>query len=97
MRICIATNDGKTIASRAAMAQYFYIYENNKLVEKVKNPYAELGRGRGRAVANLLLEKNINVFVAEHIGENLKESLTLRGVKIVEKAGEVEEILNQYK
>ncbi len=95
MRICIATNDGRTIASRAAMAQYFYIYEDNKLVEKVKNPYAELERGRGRAVANLLLEKNINIFVAEHIGENLKESLILRGVKVIEKEGNIEEILNR--
>ena len=93
MRIAIATDDGKTITLRASLAKHFYIYEGKELKEKLENPYTSLDRGRGRAVASLLISKNIDKFIAGAIGENIKDILIANGIKYEEKEGNIEEVL----
>ncbi len=94
MRIAIASDDGENIAKRASMAKYFYIFENEKKKEVVNNPYIYEGRGRGRLVANLLINKKIEMFIAEMVGENVKEILKYNNIKVIEMEGKIEDALN---
>ncbi len=65
-------------------APYFLIYENGKLIETVKNPFAIGGGGAGFAVAKMLKNKGVGVIVAGHFGEKMVDALEEKGIKRIE-------------
>jgi predicted Fe-Mo cluster-binding NifX family protein len=87
MKIAIAS-EGKDlnseISSLGAKAPYYLIFEDKKLTETIKNPFAVGSGGAGFSVAYLLEGKGVKVFIAKTIGENMKGALDEKGIKFVE-------------
>lgn len=99
MKIAIATidkNDNSEISSRAGRTPFFLIFnEKEELLEVVSNPFSVGGGGVGIAVAKMLADKGIDVFVAETLGENIINSLKEKGVKYYEKQGTAKKALQE--
>jgi len=91
MKIAIAS-EGKNldsqISARGGRAPYYLIFENKKLVEAIKNPFAIGGGGAGFSVAYLLADKNIDLVICEKIGNNMKTALSEKGIKFQEQKAE---------
>jgi len=72
------------IAHNAARAPYFIVFEDNKYIETIKNPFTTWG-GAWFAVAELLKEKWCNKFIAGKIWNNLKNMLQQYNIEFEEK------------
>jgi len=68
------------IAQNAARAQYFLVFDDDKFVEAIKNPFTTWGWA-WFAVAELLKEKKCDLFIAGNIWWNLKNMLDQYGIK----------------
>jgi len=90
MKIAIAS-EGKDIESnvseRGARAPYYLIFENKKLVEVIKNPFAVGGGGAGFSVAYMLADKKVNLIIAGKIGGNMESALKEKGIEFKEESG----------
>ncbi len=90
MKIAIAST-GKDLTSmvsdKAARAPYILITENGELKEAIKNAFAVGGGGAGWSVAYMIKEKGAEMFIAEKVGENMKEALNDNNIKFIEKTG----------
>ena len=62
------------IAENAARAPYFLIFEDNKFIKSIKNPFVS-GWWAGFAVAELLNNEWCEKFIAKKIWDNMKSSL----------------------
>ena len=62
------------IAQNAARASYFIVFEDDKFVKSIKNPFVSWGWA-WFAVAELLKKEWCNKFIAWKIGGNLKGKL----------------------
>ena len=62
------------IASNAARAPYFIVFEDKKYIKSIKNPFTSWW-GAGFAVAELLKEEWCNKFIAWEIWGNLENKL----------------------
>lgn len=75
--IPVKTNKENTAVSTLfGKAKYFAFIENNK-IEILKNE--QMG---GRAVANWLKSKNVEVLITSHLGEKPFETLLNKGLKV---------------
>jgi len=96
MKIAIAS-EGEDIKSnvseRGARAPYYLIFENKKLVEVIKNPFAVGGGGAGFSVAYMLADKKVNSIIAGKIGGNMESALKEKGIKFKEESGKVNEVI----
>ena len=96
MKIAIAS-EGKTknseISSRAGRAPYYLIFENKKLVEVIKNPFAVGSGGAGWSVAYMLADKKVNQVIAGKIGPNMQTALKQKNLKFKEKQGKVKKLV----
>jgi len=72
------------VASNAARAPYFIVFEDDKYVKSIKNPFVSWGWA-GFAVSELLKDEWCELFVAWKIGENMKGQLEEYGIKYEEK------------
>ena len=84
MKIAVASsgkNEDSEVSPVAGRAPYFFIYENNKFIKKIKNPFAIGGGGAGFAVAKMLKDEGVNMVIAGHYGENMIGSLKEKGIK----------------
>ena len=65
---------------------YIYIFnlKDKKLIlnEKIKNPSFEGKNKVAQVLPEILLNKNVNIFVSSKVGEGLKNSLTAKGIGI---------------
>ena len=99
MRMAIASegNDSNSdISSAAARAPYFLIYEDKKLVETMKNPFAIGGGGAGWSVAHIMAKNKVDLFVAGKLGENLESALNGKNIAFREENGKkVSDILEE--
>ena len=84
MKIAIAS-EGKELDSKISdqggRAPYYLVFEDNKLSETIKNPFAAGSGGAGWSVAYMLAEKGINQVIAGEIGANMKTALEEKGIE----------------
>ena len=85
MKICFAVQEGNEdskLSVVSARAPYFLIFEDNKLIETIKNPFL-VGGGAGYSVAHLMAEKGVELFVSGgKFGPVLKMTLEEKGIKM---------------
>ena len=87
MRTIIASlleGENYEIASNAARASYFIVFEGDKFIKSIKNPFVTWWWA-GFAVAELLKEEWCELFIAWKIWGNLKNMLEEYGIEYEEK------------
>jgi predicted Fe-Mo cluster-binding NifX family protein len=97
MKIAIASK-GKEIESEISpnggRAPYYLIFEDKKLVETIKNPFAFGSGGAGYSVAYMLADKNVKLVIAGKIGGNMESALNEKGMKFREETNKkVKEVI----
>jgi len=97
MKIAIAS-EGKQknseISQKGGRAPYYLIFEDKKLIETIKNPFAKGAGGAGFSVAYMLADKKVNLVFAGKIGGNMVSALKEKGIEFEEKSGKkVEEVI----
>ena len=96
MKIAVAS-EGKDINSevseKGGRAPYYLIFENKKLVEAIKNPFAMGSGGAGYSVAYMLADKKVNSVIAGKIGGNMQSALKQKDIKFKEASGKVFEVI----
>jgi len=92
MKIAVAS-EGKNldseISGQGGRAPFYLVFENKKLVETIKNPFATGGGGAGFSVAYMLAEKKVGLVVAGKIGGNMVSALNEKGIEFREGGGKV--------
>ena len=90
MKIAIAS-EGKQknseISQKGGRAPYYLIFEDKKLIETIKNPFASGSGGAGFSVAYMLADKKVNLVIAGKVGGNMKSALKEKGVEFREESG----------
>ena len=77
----LTDNKNSQIAENAARAPYFLVFEDDKLVKVIKNPFI-VWWGAWFAVAQLLKDEEADVFVAKKVWPNLERLLNEYWIKI---------------
>lgn len=67
------------IAENSARAPFFLIFEDEKFVKAISNPFTS-GGGAWFAVADLLKDESCEKFIAKKIGDNMKNKLDEYGI-----------------
>jgi predicted Fe-Mo cluster-binding NifX family protein len=99
MKIGIASEEENAegnVSNKAGRAPYYLIFENKKLVKKMKNPFAVGGGGAGFAVAKMLSDEGIELVISGSFGGNMKSALEERKVKSNEFAGSIKEAIEKF-
>ena len=87
MKIAIASegkDEDSEISLRGGRAPYYLIFENKKLIETIKNPFAAGSGGAGFSVAYMLAEKEVNLVIAGKVGGNMISALKEKGIEFKE-------------
>ena len=87
MKIAIASsgdNENSEVSPVSGRAPYYLIYEDKKLLEVVKNPFAIGGGGAGFSVAQMLSNKGVEMVVSGKFGPNIVNALEGKGIKMKE-------------
>ena len=89
MKIAVAS-EGKTqdseISEKGGRAPYYLIFENKKLIETIKNPFASGSGGAGFSVAHMLADKKVNLVIAGKVGGNMISALKEKGIEFKEES-----------
>ncbi len=96
MKIAIASegeNENSGISTRGGRAPYYLVFENRKLIETIKNPFATGSGGAGFSVAYMLAEKKVNLVVAGKVGGNMISALKEKGIEFKEASGEINKFI----
>jgi len=97
MKIAIASegkNEDSEISVRGGRAPYYLVFEDKKLIETIKNPFATGSGGAGFSVAYMLAEKKVELVVAGKIGGNMESALKEKGIDFREESNKkVEEVI----
>jgi len=92
MKIAVAS-EGKDfdseISGRGGRAPFYLVFEDKKLIETIKNPFATGGGGAGFSVAYMLAEKKVGLVIAGKVGGNMISALNEKGIKFKEASGKV--------
>ena len=97
MKIAIAS-EGKDkdseVSQKGGRAPYYLIFEDKKLVESIKNPFATGGGGAGFSVAYMLADKKVKLVIAGKIGGNMESALKEKKIEFKEDSNKkVKEVL----
>jgi len=90
MKIAIASNgedETSEVSEVTGRAHFFLLFEDNKLVKTIKNPFRMGGGGAGFSVAEMLSEEKVQIIVSGKIGPNVKSVLDSKGMKHIELHG----------
>jgi len=90
MKIAVASEgkqEDSEISQRGGRAPFYLIFEDKKLLEIIKNPFASGAGGAGFSVAYMLAEKKVNLVVAGKIGGNMKSALEEKHIEFKEDEG----------
>ena len=97
MKKTAIASEGKEIDSevseRGGRAPYYLIFEDNKLIEIIKNPFAKGSGGAGWSVVHMLSEKKVELVIANKLGENMKTALKEKNMEFKTAEGKVEEFI----
>jgi len=96
MKIAIASegdNLNSEISIRGGRAPYYLVFENKKLVEAIKNPFAVGGGGAGFSVAYMLADKGVKKVFAGKVGGNMISALKEKGIEFKEVSGKVKDFI----
>ena len=98
MKIAIASeqkDENGEISQRAGRATYYLLFENNKLKEVIKNPFAVGGGGAGWSIAYMLADKKVDLVIAGNIGGNMQTALKEKNIKYKESTGKIKDNLSK--
>jgi len=87
VKIAIASegkDESSKISLRGGRAPYYLIFEDKKLIETIKNPFATGSGGAGFSVAYMLAEKKVNLVIAGKVGGNMVSALKEKGIEFRE-------------
>jgi predicted Fe-Mo cluster-binding NifX family protein len=90
MKIAIASegkDENSEVSQRGGRAPYYLIFEDKKLIESIKNPFATGSGGAGFSVAYMLADKKVNLVIAGKFGGNMVSALKEKGIKFKEESG----------
>jgi predicted Fe-Mo cluster-binding NifX family protein len=90
MKIAIASegkDENSKISQRGGRAPYYLIFEDKKIIEVIKNPFATGSGGAGFSVAYMLADKKVNLVIAGKFGGNMLPALKEKGIKFKEESG----------
>jgi len=83
MKIAIASEGKKEdsmVCPTAGRSPWYLIFEDEKLVKTIKNPFAVGGGGAGFGVAQMLVNEGIKLVVSGKFGDNMTRTLDEKGV-----------------
>lgn len=84
MKIAIAS-ENKTIESELCptpgRTPYYLIFENNKLIKTLKNPFAVGGGGAGYGVVQMLSNEGVELIISGKFGDNIISALNEKNMK----------------
>ncbi len=87
-------DENSEVSPRGGRAPYYILFEDKKVVETIKNPFAKGSGGTGFSVAYMLAEKKVNLVVAGKAGENMVSALKEKGIEFrEEKNKKVSEVI----
>ena len=96
MKIAVAS-EGKELDSKVSdkggRALYYLVFDDKKLVETIKNPFATGGGGAGFSVAYMLAEKKVGLVIAGKVGGNMVSALNEKGIEFREEGGKVVDVV----
>jgi predicted Fe-Mo cluster-binding NifX family protein len=84
MKIAVASTgkDAESqVSAKGGRAPYYLIFEDDKLVKTIKNPFAVGGGGAGVSVAYMLAKEKVKLVLVGELGGNMKMVLEEKGVK----------------
>ena len=98
-KIAIAS-EGKEPESQVSevygRANYFLIFENNKLIKTINNPFKVGGGGAGFGVTQMLSKEKVELVVAGKFGGKVPAYLTEKNIRSKEISNKtVEEVLKE--
>jgi len=99
MKVAIASegkDENSEVSQRGGRAPYYLIFEDRKLIESIKNPFATGSGGAGFSVAYMLADKKVNLVIAGKFGGNMEYALKEKGIKFKEESGKkVKDIIKE--
>ena len=99
MKIAVAASSKSTKASVsniAAKCPYYHIFNNKgELIEVIDNPYRDASRSAGPSAANFLVQKGIDIIVAESFGSKMIDALRNKGKTHFEFKGSVDDAVKK--
>lgn len=85
MKIAIASggkDEESEVSPVSGRTPYILIFEDKKLLEVFKNPFAIGGGGAGISVAHILAEKGVKLYIAGKFGPNVEAALKENNIKM---------------
>lgn len=98
MKIAIAVNEkneNSKISENAGRAKFFMVFENEKLIDTIENPFRMGSGGAGFGVAKMLGDKGVGKIVAGKFGENFVGAMKERNISFEEKVCTVKEFFEK--
>jgi len=99
MKVAVAA-DSKTaeasVSDMAAKCPYYHIFNNKgELIEVIDNPYRDTSGGAGPLAAKFLVQRDIDIIVAESFGFKMTDALRNSGKTYFEFKGLVDDAIKK--
>lgn len=99
MKIAIASegkDEDSMMSEKGGRAPYYLIFEDKKIIEVIKNPFAMGSGGAGFSVAYMMADKKVNLVIAGKLGKNMESALKEKGTNFREESkNKVKEIIDK--